>query len=227
MTYKNYKQLIAFTLIKFAMAISLYYILDDVYGKIMIRKVKRELFNKDPNNLSFDHEFMEYILYLREIIINDDPVLIRAISYFEIHQNNCQNKYCSCRIIKFAKIKEENIDNIIEYNKKQLVHFMDSLLIKLDYSHNFKLAFILSEHYYIFKKNYIIAYSILQILLHNEYRNLNIFQLVCIYHSLEKYINAIIKSKMDKIHEYKYNNNKAALFEENKEAELKKYLIRF
>ena len=223
MTYKNYKQLIAFTLIKLAMAFSLYHILDDAYGKIMIRKVKRELFNKDPNNLSFDHEFMEYILYLREIIINDDPVLIRAISYFEIHQNNCQNKYCSCRIIKFAKIKEENIDNIIEYNKKQLVHFMDSLLIKLDYSHNFKLAFILSEHYYIFKKNYIIAYSILQILLHNEYRNLNIFQLVCIYHSLEKYINAIIKSKMDKIHEYKYNNNKAALFEENKEAELKKY----
>ena len=223
LTYKNYKQLIAFTFIKLIMSISLYYVLDDIYGKIMIRKVKRELFNKDANNFSFDHELMEYILYLREIIINDDPILIRAINYFQLHQNNCQNKYCSCKIIKFAKVDEDNIDTILEYNKKQLIHFMDSIFIKLDYSHNFKLAFILSEHYYIFKKNYIIAYSILQILLHNEYENLDISQLVCIYHNLEKYINAILKLKMDKVHEYKYNNDRQALFEESKEMELKKY----
>ena len=223
MTYKNYKQLIAFTFIKLIMSVSLYYILEDIYGKIMIRKVKRELFNKDANNFSFDHELMEYILYLREIIMNDDPILIRAINYFTLHQNNCQNKYCSCKIIKFAKINEDNIDTVLKYNKQQLIHFMDTIFIKLDYSHNFKLAFILSEHYYIFKKNYIIAYSILQILLHNEYENLDISQSLCIYHNMEKYINAILKSKMDKVHVYKYNNDRPALYEECRESELKKY----
>ena len=223
MTYKNYKQLVAFTFIKLIMSVCLYNILDDIYGKLMIRQVKRELFNKDANNFSFDHELMEYILYLREIIINDDPILIRAINYFELHQKNCQNKYCSCKIIKFAKTNKENIDTILKYNKQQLIHFIDSIFIKLDYSHNFKLALILSEHYYLFKNNYIIAYSILQIFLHNEYKNLDISQAVCIYHNMEKYINAILKSKMDKINKYKYKNDRRALLEESNEVELKKY----
>ena len=122
LTYINNKQLIFFTLVKLLIAFCLYFILDDVYGKLMIREVKRELFNKDATNFSFDNELMEYILYLREIIANDDKILIRAIKYFQMHQDNCQNKYCSCKIIKFAKIKEENINkalkNIIIYSKR-------------------------------------------------------------------------------------------------------------
>ena len=223
LTYKNNKQLIFFTFLKLIISFCLYFILDDIYGKLMIREVKRELFNKDATNFSFDNELMEYVLYLSEIVANNDTILIRAIKYFQLHQDNCQNKYCSCKIIKFAKMKEENIDKSLRYNKQQLIHFMDSLFIKLDFNHNFHLAYILSEHYYLFKKNYVMAYSILQTFLHNDYQNLSLTQTLCIYHSLEKYINAILKSKIQRVEKYKYNNDQSSLFEENKELELKRF----
>ena len=223
LTYKSNKHLIFFTFLKLIMAFCLYFILDDIYGKLMIREVKRELFNKDATNFSFDNELMEYVLYLREIVANNDTILIRAIKYFQLHQDNCQNRYCSCKIIKFAKMKEENIDKSLKYNKQQLIHFMDSIFIKLDFNHNFHLAYILSEHYYFFKHNYVMAYSILQTFLHNEYQNISLTQTLCIYHSLEKYINAILKAKIQNVEKYKYNNDQSSLFEENKEFELKRF----
>ena len=223
LTYKNNAQLFAFTFIKIIMSFCLYFILGDIYGKLMIREVKRELFNKDVNNFVFDNNLLNYILYLREIILNDDPVLIRAIKYFQIHQDNCQQKYCSCKIIKFSAMEQKNFDKNLKYNKQQLIHYMDAILIKMDFNSRFDLAYILSEYFYLFKNNNIMAYSILQTLLHNEYKNLKIINIVFIYHSLEKYINAILKSKIDKVDLYKYNNDQFGLSEENKESELKKY----
>ena len=223
LTYKNDGQLISFTIIKIIMAFCLYYIFIDIYGKLMIREVKRELFNKDPNNFSFDNMLLDYILYLREIIINDDPILIRAIRYFQIHQDNCQNKYCSCKVITYAANDEKHIDKNIKYKKQQLIHFMDAIFIKLDFNHKYEFAYILSEHYYLFKKNYVMAYSILQTLLQNEHKNLSPIKIVSIYHSLEKYITSFMQSKIEKNNLYKYINDQSALAEEKKELELKKY----
>ena len=223
LTYKSYRQLIAFIFIKIIMAFCLYFIFNDIYGKLMIREVKRELFNKDPNNFSFDNVLLDYILYLREIIINDDPILIRAIKYFKIHQNNCQNKYCSCKVIKFALTTEKHIEQSLKYNKQQLIHFMDSIFIKFDFNHKFDLAYILSEHYFFFKKNYTMAYSILQTLLQNEHQNLSSIKIVLIYHSLDKYINALLKLKIEKIDLYKYNNDQPALSIVNEEWQLKRF----
>ena len=115
------------------------------------------------------------------------------------------------------------MEKSLKYNKQQLIHFMDSILIKMDFNRRFDLAYILSEHFYLFKKNIIIAYSILQTYLHNEHKNLSITKLVFIYHSMEKYINAILHFKIEKVDTYKYNNDKMALKEENKESELKRY----
>ena len=222
LTYKNTNQLVSFTLIKVIMALCLFFILSNIYGKLMIREVKRELFNKDVNNFVFDNNLLNYILYLREIIINDDPILIRAIKYFQIHQTNCQQKYCSCKIIKFSAM-EENFDKNLKYNKQQLIHYLDAILIKMDFNSRFDLAYILSEHFFLFKNNNIMAYSILQTFLHNECKNLKIINIVFIYHSLEKYINAILKSKIERVDLYKYNNDQIGLNEENKESKLKKY----
>ena len=223
LTYTNYKQLISFTIIKIIMALCLYFLLDNIYGKLMIREVKRQLFNKDTNNYNFDKKLIGYILYLREIIMNDDPILIRAIRYFELHQQNCQNKYCSCKIIKFSKSEESDIDISLKNHKQQLIHFMDSILIQMDFNKSYDFSYVLSEHFYIFKNNYIMAYSILQTLLHNNHQNLSLTKTVYLYHTMEKYINAFIKSKLLKIDFSKDNQDQMDSFEENKENELKKY----
>ena len=47
--------------------------------------------------------------------------------------------------------------------------------------------------------------------------------MVFIYHSMEKYINAILHYKIEKVDSYKYNNDQKALKEENKESELKRF----
>ena len=223
LNYTNYKQLISFTLIKLIMALCLYYILDDIYGKLMIREVKRELFNKDSNNFNFNKKILGYILYLRDMISNNNPILIRAIKYFGIHQENCQNKYCSCKIIKFSKMEESDIDISLKNNKQQLIHFMDSILIQMDFNKSFSFAYIVSEHFYIFKKNYIMSYSILQTLLHNNHQNLPLIKTVYLYHTMEKYIKAIVKEKMTKMDFSKEKKDKFEIYECNKEHELKKY----
>ena len=67
------------------------------------------------------------------------------------------------------------------------------------------------------------AYSILKTFLRNNYTNLSLGKLLIIYHSLEKYINYVLRSKIEKIDFYKYTNDKSALGEEERELELKKY----
>ena len=67
------------------------------------------------------------------------------------------------------------------------------------------------------------AYSVLQTLLHNNYKNLSIKELVFIYGELNKYINFSLKDKMNKRNIKKFNNNKKELMDENKEYELKQY----
>ena len=224
LNYKNYKELIFFTFIKIMISFCLYYVLKIIYSKLMIREVKRELFNKDPNNFSFDGELINYILFLREIATNNDKIFLRAIKYFKMHKDNCQNKYCSCKVVKYACLdKQITLDKSLNYEKQQLIHFMDSIFIKMDFNQKFELAYILSEHFFFFKNNYIMAYSILKTFLRNNYKNLSLGKLLIIYHSLEKYINYVLRSKIEKIDFYKYTNDKSALGEEERELELKKY----
>ena len=222
--YKNIKQLILFTLLKIIVTSCLQYLLEIIYEKIMIREIKKGLFLKDSNNYSYDKNISSYILYLKEIIENNNKIFIIMINYLSDHQKYCQNKYCGCKIIKLASYNISDLNKNLNDFKQQINHYIETILIKFDFNYDFEFAYLLSEHFFIVKNNPIIAYSVLQTLLHNNYKNLSIKELLFIYGELNKYINFSLKEKMNKrnIKKFSYNITKE-LMDENKEYELKQY----
>lgn len=222
--YKNIKQLILFTLLKIIVTLCLQYLLEIIYEKIMIREIKKGLFLKDSNNYSYDKNISSYILYLKEIMYNNyNKIFIIMINYLSDHQKYCQNKFCGCKIIKLASYNLSDLNKNLNDFKQQINHYIETILIKFDFNYDFEFAYLLSEHFFIVKNNPIMAYSVLQTLLHNNYKNLSIKELVFIYGELNKYINFSLKDKMNKRNIKKFNNNKKELMDENKEYELKQY----
>ena len=222
--YKDIKSLIFYTFIKVIITICIHYCLKIIYEKIMLREIKKELFLKDSNNITYDKKVVNYILYIKEIINNNGRILVNIIKYLHDHQEFCQNKYCGCKIIKLASHYEESNSNPnLKDLKQQVNHYIETILIKLDFNFDFEYAYLLSEHFYSVKENPILAYSVLQTLLHNNYKNLSIRQLLFIYGTMNKYINYSLKLKLQKRNLQKFNYNLKVLNEENKEYELKQY----
>ena len=150
--YKNIKSLIFYTFIKIVITICLHYCLKIIYEKIMLREIKKQLFLKDSNNSSYDKSIVNYILYIKEIIHNDSKILVNIFKLLQDHQEFCLNKYCACKIIKFASNndntdKKPNLKNL----KQQINHYIETILIKLDFNYDFEYAYLLSEHFYLVK----------------------------------------------------------------------------
>ena len=221
--YKDIKSLIFCSLIKIIITICLYYCLGIIYDKIMSREIKKEIFLKDSNNLYYDKSIVNYILYLKEIINNNNRILVNIIKYLNDHQEFCVNKFCGCKIIKLSSNNSLDINKSLKDSKQQINHFIETILIKFDFNYNFDFAYLLSEHFFFVKKNPIMAYSVLQTLLHNNYKILSIKQLIFIYGTLNKYINYSLNVKLKKRNLQKINYNINNLSEENKENELKQY----
>ena len=221
--YATIKSLILFTIIKIIITICLFFTLERIYERIMLREIRKELFLKDSNNYSYDKSIVSYILYLKEIIINNSRILVNIIKYLNDHQEYCLNKYCGCKIIKLSSKTDSDLNNSLKDLKQQINHFIETILIKFDFNYDFEYAYLLSEHFFLVKKNPIMAYSVLQTLLHNNYKNLTVRQLIFIYGKLNSYINYSLKVKLKKRNIQKFNYNLKILTEENKEYELKQY----
>ena len=67
------------------------------------------------------------------------------------------------------------------------------------------------------------AYSVLQTLIHYNYKKLSSHQIVIIYGTMNKYIKYALNEKIEKINIDKFNSNKNKLEEVNKENNLKQY----
>jgi len=222
--YKNIKQLIFFSLLKIIVTLCLQFLLEIIYEKIMMREIKKGLFLKDSKNYSYDKNISSYILYLKEIIDNNyNKIFIIMINYLSDHQKYCQNKFCGCKIIKLASYNISDLNKNLNDFKQQINHYIETILIKFDFNYDFQFAYLLSEHFFIVKNNPIMAYSVLQTLLHNNYKNLSIKELIFIYGELNKYINFSLKEKMNKRNIQKFNYNIQELSDENREYELQQY----
>ena len=222
--YNNSKQLISFTIIKFIITICLFYGLDIIYNEIMIREIKKGLFLKESNNYTYDKNISNYILYIKEIIIKSNKtILVKIIKLLYDHQNFCVNKYCGCKIIKIISDNVPDLNKNLDDFLKQINYYIETILIKFNFNNDFEFAILLSEHFFLIKKNTIMAYSVLQTLLHNNYKTLSVNNLLVIYITLNKYIYHSLKEKMIKKNLEKFNDNKKELLKENKEYELKQY----
>ena len=65
---------------------------------------------------------------------------------------------------------------------------VESAFVQIDYSNDYDLTLLLCEHFCYFKDNPIMAYSMVQTLLHFNYEKLKMMQLIQLYEVADKYI---------------------------------------
>ena len=218
------KKLVLLILIKLLLAVCLDYIFEIIYSNLMLRDTKKKLFINSLSNYSFNKNLVNNLLFLKELIeTENNKILVIIIKYLYNHQKFCLNKICGCKMIKITSYDESDIIQKLDEYLKQINYYVESILIKYDFKKNFDLAYLISEHFFKNKKNPIMAYSVLQTLLHLNYKDLSTRELVLIYGTLNKYIKYTIKQKVNKINIEKFNNDKNKLLEFNKENELKQY----
>ena len=212
-----YKSIVFSFFIKLLIAKCLNYFLNIIYEKIMIKKIKKELF---LNSVTYSKKLINIFLYLEDIINKKNKLFVKIIKYLYNHQQFCINKNCGCKIIKIVSSNENDIIKNKDYFYQQVYYFLETILIKFNFISNFDIAFLLSEHYFLNKKNAIIAYSLLQTVLHNNYNNLSDRQLLIIYETLAKYINYTLKEKNIKSNKDLLNGDSKALSKTSREKEL-------
>ena len=221
--YTKITQFINFIIIKILISICLHYFLYKMYRKIMLKNVKNGLFITNSINYSENKSIVNMLLYLKEIISNNNKVLSKIFKYLKKHQEFCINKFCGCRKIKFIIFNESDVIKDKQYYLRQIYFFLENILINLNYNTNFQYAYLLSDYFLIAKKNPIISYCIIQSLLQNNYQVLSSKELISIYGALNKYIKYIYNEKLKRINLNKFNNNKQYFIVEDKEYEIKKY----
>ena len=222
---ENTYELIFFIFIKLLLTVCLHFCLQIIYEELMIKTIKRRLFYNNPQNLPFDKKLIASILFIREKIGEKNYKYInKIVDYLNKHKKLCINQNCGCRIIKInneIKIDKNNIfDNLVS----KINYYIESILIFYNYQNNFELSILLSEHFIIFKNNPIMSYSILQTLIHYNYKNLKKIQLITIYETMNNYINYFLKEKNIKINIEEFSRNEYNINLFNKENELKEYI---
>ena len=65
-----------------------------MYRKIMLKNVKNGLFITNSINYSENKSIVNMLLYLKEIISNNNKVLSKIFKYLKKHQEFCINKFC-------------------------------------------------------------------------------------------------------------------------------------
>ena len=219
----TFRELLYFVFIKVILSLCLYFCLKKIYYKIMVKLIRKKIFN-NPYNNQFDKELNDSILFIREMHENKNKKFLSQINELFIeHKKNCSNNNCACKLIVLKKLKKNNDLFNLEEVIKKLNYFIESILIHFNYQNDYLLSLLLSEHFLIYKDNPLMAYSILQTLLHTNLENLTKDQLIIIYECMTKYIKIFIKNRAKRINIEKQNGAKLKLLKINKEEELSQY----
>ena len=224
--HENNRELLFFILIKLLINTCLFFSLDFIYKKIMIKKIKKRIFNSNPNNIPFDNNLINSVLFIREIIQEKNIKYINKIGEYLIkHKKQCLNFSCGCKIIQISN-KTKNLGNIdfVDNYFNKINYYIESILIHNNSQNNYEMSLLLSEHFFLFKNNPVMSYSILQTLLHFSYKKLNKNQLIFTYEYMNKYIKYILKQKEQREHLEEYNRDKLNIKTTIKEIEINQYI---
>ena len=223
--HDNIKELIIYVIVKILASICLFFFLKKIYQKIMMKRINKRLFYNNPYNCPFDIDLINSILFLRELFEKNNMKYLNKIRQYIIeHQKQCLNYNCACKIIKINnnKNKDKQI-SFIDDLKTKLNYYIESILINYNFQNNYELSILLSEHFNIYKNNPIMSYSILQTLIHYNYKNLSKIELINIYELMNQYILNSLINKTKNIDISKYNRESKSLTEIIKYTELKQY----
>ena len=180
-----------FTIIKIIIAICFQYMSNNLNINFLLKYAKTELFkiNKEIE----DNIVYEVFLFIYDMMKNiknskGDASSQNLLNIIFLHQAECHQMNCKCKIIQIIPYGENYEKNFIPNLIERSSFLVESSFVQIDYSNDYDLTLLLCEHYCYFKDNPIMAYSMVQTLLHFNYEKLKLGQLIQLYEVADKYI---------------------------------------
>ncbi len=181
-----------FTIIKIIIAIVFQYITDTININFLLKYAKSELFkiNKEiEDNVVYDVFLFIYDMMKNIKNSKGDASSQNLLNIIFLHQAECQQMNCKCKIIQIIPYGENYEKNFIPNLIERSSFLVESAFVQIDYSRDYDLTLLLCEHYCYFKDNPIMAYSMVQTLLHFNYEKLKMGELIQLYEVADKYID--------------------------------------
>ena len=188
---KDHLTLAFFTVLKIIIAIVFQYITDTININFLLKYAKTELFkiNKEiEDNVVYDVFLFIYDMMKNIKNSKGDASSQNLLNIIFLHQAECQQMNCKCKIIQIIPYGENYEKNFIPNLIERSSFLVESAFVQIDYSRDYDLTLLLCEHYCYFKDNPIMAYSMVQTLLHFNYQNLSMGNLIQLYEVADKYI---------------------------------------
>ena len=187
----DHLSLFFFTFIKMIIAICFQYMSNTLNISFLLKYAKSELFkiNKEIE----DNIVYEVFLFIYDMMKNiknskGDASSQNLLNIIFLHQAECHQMNCKCKIIQIIPYGENYEKNFIPNLIERSSFLVESAFVQIDYSNDYDLTLLLCEHYCYFKNNPIMAYSMVQTLLHFNYEKLKLMQLIQLYEVADKYI---------------------------------------
>ena len=180
-----------FTLIKVIIAVCFQYITNTININFLLKYAKSELFkiNKEiEDNVVYDVFLFIYDMMKNIKNSKGDASSQNLLNIIFLHQAECQQMNCKCKIIQIIPYGENYEKNFIPNLIERSSFLVESAFVQIDYSKDYDLTLLLCEHYCYFKDNPIMAYSMVQTLLHFNYEKLKTGELIQLYEVADKYI---------------------------------------
>jgi hypothetical protein len=161
------------------------YLSNNINNNKLFRLAQVELFKVNKTEVT-NKSIYDVFLYVFDILKsvknnNQDISSVNLLNTIFEHQNKCNINNCKCKLLQIIPHGDQ-YDNNYTLNLIERIGFLiESSFVQLDFSDNYDLTLLLSEHFYLLKENPIMAYSLIQTLIYFNLENLTLEQYLILY----------------------------------------------
>ena len=197
-SFKTTLSIVSMNIFKLIVSIYFNYLIIFIGNNFLFKSAVNELFKINKENTK--HRVYDCFWYILEILKKvknnekDTSTVMLLNSIFQ-HQNKCSSSNCKCKLIQIIPHGKQYDESFTQNLLDRISFLIESSFIQLDFSENCELALILSEHFFFFRDNSIMAFSFIQTLLTYNMDNFCIQNFLDCYEVCQKYIEEMTNLK--------------------------------
>ena len=190
----NYS-IVSVNILKIITSVYFTFLNNSIGNDFLFKNAMKELFKINKENTKIrKYDSFFYIMEILNTLKNNNKngMTTKLLNYIFQHQNQCTLSNCKCKLIQIIPHGSEYEKNYSQNLLNRISFLIESAFINLNFSENCSLCLILSEHFFLFKDNPIMAYSFIQTLLIYNSDKLSISKILNCYEVSQKYIESMI-----------------------------------
>ena len=195
-TIKSDFTLFTFNILKVITSGYFDYLSNNINNNKLFDVAKVELFRVNKTEVT-NKGIFDVFLYVFNILKtvkhnSQDISSVNLLNTIFEHQNKCNINNCKCKLLQIIPHGKQYDTNYTLNLIERIGFLIESSFVQLDFSDNYDLTLLLSEHFYLLKENPIMAYSLIQTLLFFNSENLSLEQYLILYETCQKYIESCL-----------------------------------